>query len=81
MRFAVARRARFSSAVLGAALNLHVRESYLDVHYRSRHDMLIRFSNELVTRTEPGVAAKCIDEPADNERRIEATVVENRSHQ
>lgn len=32
--------------LLSAALNLDVREAYLDVHYRSRHEALIGFSNE-----------------------------------
>jgi hypothetical protein len=32
--------------LLTAALNLDVREAYLDVHYRSRHQALITFSNE-----------------------------------
>ncbi|MEM1182316.1 MAG: AAA domain-containing protein [Acidobacteriota bacterium] len=31
--------------LLGAALQLDVQESYLDVHYRSRHESLIEFSN------------------------------------
>ncbi|MFN0128568.1 MAG: AAA domain-containing protein [Verrucomicrobiales bacterium] len=32
--------------LLTAALNLDVREAYLDVHYRSRHEALIGFSND-----------------------------------
>lgn len=32
--------------LLSAALNLDVREAYLDVHYRSRNEALIGFSNE-----------------------------------
>ncbi len=32
--------------LLGAALNLDVSESFLDVHYRSRNEALIGFSNE-----------------------------------
>jgi hypothetical protein len=32
--------------LLTAALNLRVRQSYLDVHYRSHHESLIGFSNE-----------------------------------
>src|SRR6188768_382500 len=32
--------------LLTAALNLDVREAYLDVHYRSRNESLIRFSND-----------------------------------
>jgi len=32
--------------LLGAALNISVRESYLDVHYRSTHSALINFSNQ-----------------------------------
>lgn len=32
--------------LLSAALNLSVEESFLDVHYRSRHASLIQFSNE-----------------------------------
>src|SRR5204863_9395305 len=32
--------------LLTAALNLDVREAYLDVHYRSRSEALIGFSNE-----------------------------------
>jgi hypothetical protein len=32
--------------LLAAALNLRVRQSYLDVHYRSHHESLIGFSNE-----------------------------------
>jgi len=32
--------------LLSAALNLSVEESFLDVHYRSRHESLIQFSNE-----------------------------------
>jgi len=32
--------------LLGAALNLEIEQSYLDVHYRSRHEELIAFSNE-----------------------------------
>lgn len=31
--------------LLSGALNLQVRQSYLDVHYRSRHESLIGFSN------------------------------------
>lgn len=31
--------------LLSAALNLQVQQSYLDVHYRSRHEALIGFSN------------------------------------
>ncbi len=32
--------------LLSAALNLNVQQAFLDVHYRSRHDGLIGFSNE-----------------------------------
>ena len=32
--------------LLGAALNLQIEQSYLDVHYRSRNSDLIEFSNE-----------------------------------
>ncbi len=32
--------------LLSAALNLNVQEAFLDVHYRSRHEALIGFSNE-----------------------------------
>lgn len=32
--------------LLGAALNLQIRQAYLDVHYRSRNADLIEFSNE-----------------------------------
>ena len=32
--------------LLGAALNLSIEQSYLDVHYRSRNADLIEFSNE-----------------------------------
>lgn len=32
--------------LLGSALQLDVQESYLDVHYRSRHETLIEFSNQ-----------------------------------
>ena len=32
--------------LLAAALNLQVEQAYLDVHYRSRHEALIGFSNE-----------------------------------
>jgi len=32
--------------LLTAALNLNVQEAFLDVHYRSRHEALIGFSNE-----------------------------------
>ena len=41
--------------LLGAALNLNVQEAFLDVHYRSRDESLIGFSNEQFygTRLQP----------------------------
>lgn len=41
--------------LLGAALNLNVQEAFLDVHYRSRNESLIGFSNEQFygTRLQP----------------------------
>jgi hypothetical protein len=41
--------------LLGAALNLNVQEAFLDVHYRSRDEALIGFSNEQFygTRLQP----------------------------
>src|SRR5262249_40365974 len=35
-----------TEALLSAALNMEIQESYLDVHYRSRNSDLIEFSNQ-----------------------------------
>ncbi len=69
--------------LLGAALNLQIRQSYLDVHYRSRHESLIGFSNKYFyrNRLQPVPAHPSIRPPtaAIQLRRIDGAYVKRRN--